>query len=110
MYTLVGKCMQLGEVQIQQSIAQGNVFIASDDTSLKELTKHERPLGEAGWRNWNWRSDGDMMLNGAFFTPSGQATPASYAEASSMVARPASFLTIIAPSAEVLNCTIGYQS
>ncbi|KAL6999122.1 pectate lyase [Sarracenia purpurea var. burkii] len=69
----------------------------------REISKYNE------WKNWNWRSDGDLMLNGAFFTPSGQGTPGSYAKASSMVARPASLLTNIIPSAGVLNCQIGSQ-
>ncbi|CAK9166869.1 unnamed protein product [Ilex paraguariensis] len=89
--------------------SQGNVFIAADDISTKEVTKRENPLGYDDWKAWNWRSDGDLMLNGAFFKPSGQDSPGSYARASSMVARPASLLTDIIPSAGILNCKIGQQ-
>ncbi|KAL7186755.1 hypothetical protein ACSBR2_028477 [Camellia fascicularis] len=89
--------------------SQGNVFIALDDKSTKEVTKHDSPQGSTEWKNWNWRSDGDMMLNGAFFTPSGQENPGSYAKASSMVARPATLVTSISPSAGVLDCQIGQQ-
>ncbi|KAL3508368.1 hypothetical protein ACH5RR_027769 [Cinchona calisaya] len=89
--------------------SQGNVFIASDDVQTKEVTKHESPLGYEDWKNWNWRSDGDLMLNGARFTSSGQESPASYTKASSMVARPASLLTNIVPFSGVLNCKIGQQ-
>uniref|UniRef100_A0A2C9UEB1 Pectate lyase n=1 Tax=Manihot esculenta TaxID=3983 RepID=A0A2C9UEB1_MANES len=42
-------------------------------------------------------NNGDVMLNGAFFTPSGETGPGSYMKASSMVARPASFLTNMSP-------------
>jgi len=48
------------------------------------------------------------MLNGAFFTPSGQKNPASYIKASSMVARPASYLTNNSPQAGALKCQMGY--
>ncbi|KAG6410095.1 hypothetical protein SASPL_128143 [Salvia splendens] len=66
--------------------SEGNRFTASDDHNVKELevgwgldvTKHE---GE--WANWNWRSDGDLMLNGAFFVPSGDGAKPQYAKASS---------------------------
>ncbi|XP_022843508.1 probable pectate lyase 22 isoform X2 [Olea europaea var. sylvestris] len=44
--------------------SQGNVFIASDDESTKEVTKREIPNGSAEWKKWNWRSDGDLLLNG----------------------------------------------
>ncbi|KAL9441786.1 hypothetical protein AB3S75_020315 [Citrus x aurantiifolia] len=85
--------------------SQGNVFIASNDESTKEVTKHEIISEDDEWKKWNWRSEGDLMLNGAFFTPSGQETPASYMKASSMVARPAtSLLTASSPSAGALSC------
>lgn len=70
------------------------------------MTKRES-LIDAEWEDWNWRSDGDLMLNGAFFTPSGQETSASYTKASSMVARPASLLTTHTPTAGVLDCQVG---
>ncbi|KAJ9153937.1 hypothetical protein P3X46_027323 [Hevea brasiliensis] len=83
--------------------SQGNIFIASDNNSTKE----ETIPGDEEWKNWNWRSDGDVMLNGAFFTPSGETGPQSYIKASSMVARPASFLTNTSPSAGALYCQRG---
>jgi len=73
------------------------------------VTWHESLTGFEEWKSWNWRSDGDMMLNGAFFTPSGQKSSASYIKASSMVARPASYLTNMSPQAGALNCQKGYQ-
>ncbi|CAA0838643.1 Probable pectate lyase 22 [Striga hermonthica] len=85
--------------------SQSNVFIASGDT--KEVTKHETPPGDNEWKKWNWRSDGDLLMNGAHFTTSGNRTSESYIKASSMVARPASLLTRIVPSAGVLNCKLG---
>ena len=27
---------------------------------------------EGDWAGWDWRSDGDVMVNGAYFVPSGQ--------------------------------------
>ncbi|KAJ6770249.1 PECTATE LYASE 18-RELATED [Salix purpurea] len=63
-----------------------------------QVTWRERLTGFEEWKSWNWRSDGDMMINGAFFTPSGQESPASYIKASSMVARPASYLTSMSPA------------
>ena len=70
------------------------------------MTKRESSL-EAEWKNWNWRSEGDMMFNGAFFTPSGEEAPASYVEASSMVAKPTSVLTKTSHYAGTLRCQIG---
>ncbi|KAL3821124.1 hypothetical protein ACJIZ3_007029 [Penstemon smallii] len=87
--------------------SQGNIFIASDDDSTKEVTKRETIPGDDEWKNWNWRSDGDLLMNGARFTTSGNEASGSYTKASSMVARPASLLANIIPSAGVLNCKIG---
>lgn len=87
--------------------SQGNVFIAADNDHTKEVTKRENAPGDEEWKSWNWRSDGDLLLNGARFVTSGNGTPASFARASSMVARPASLLTSIIPAAGVINCQIG---
>ncbi|KAL3628930.1 hypothetical protein CASFOL_027976 [Castilleja foliolosa] len=51
-------------------VSKGNVYKASDDSELKEVTKHLDP-NEEDWKYCNWISDGDLMKNGAFFTPSG---------------------------------------
>jgi pectate lyase len=40
------------------------------------------------WSGWNWRTDGDIMVNGAFFVPSGAEMSAEYAEASSVQPKP----------------------
>ncbi|OWM85796.1 hypothetical protein CDL15_Pgr012046 [Punica granatum] len=85
--------------------SQGNVFIASDNEHLKEVTKRES-AGSDEWKDWNWRSDRDLMLNGAYFTPSGQETASSYLKASSMVARPASLFATTNPTAGALDCQI----
>lgn len=87
--------------------SQGNVFIASNDRFAKEVTKRESTFGYGEWRDWNWKSDGDLMLNGAFFTPSGEEDSSSYLRASSMVAQPASLLTTTHPSIGALSCQIG---
>ncbi|KAF2308600.1 hypothetical protein GH714_011194 [Hevea brasiliensis] len=52
-------------------ISQGNRFIAPDNLYLKEVTKRDYAT-EAEWRNWIWRSEGDLFMNGAYFVQSGQ--------------------------------------
>lgn len=71
-----------------------------------QVTKHEN-AGESEWRSWNWRSEGDLMLNGAYFTPSGAGASSSYARASSLGARPSSVVGSITTGAGVLNCRKG---
>lgn len=39
---------------------------------------------EGDWAGWNWRTDGDVMVNGAFFVPSGAGLSTQYAKASSV--------------------------
>ncbi|KAA8540736.1 hypothetical protein F0562_024345 [Nyssa sinensis] len=86
--------------------SQGNRFLAPDNRFSKEVTKHEvAPQSE--WRNWNWRSEGDLLLNGAYFTPSGAGASSSYAKASSLGARPSSLVGSITMAAGALNCKKG---
>ncbi|KAJ9708719.1 hypothetical protein PVL29_000640 [Vitis rotundifolia] len=86
--------------------SQGNRFLAPDDKFSKEVTKHE-DAPQSQWKNWNWRSEGDLLLNGAFFTASGAGASSSYAKASSLGARPSSLITTITSGAGALNCKKG---
>ncbi|XP_057949421.1 probable pectate lyase 5 isoform X2 [Malania oleifera] len=86
--------------------SQGNRFLAPDDIVKKEITKRENAT-EREWRGWNWRSEGDMMLNGAFFTPSGAGAASQYARASSLGARPSSLISSLTSQAGVLSCRKG---
>eukprot|EP00253_Pinus_taeda_P022614 PITA_22614 len=86
--------------------SQGNRFLASVNRFSKEVTKHE-DAPESAWRRWNWRSDGDLMLNGAFFTQTGAAASSSYAKASSLAAMPSSLVVSITGNAGVLACRKG---
>ncbi|KAL8218279.1 hypothetical protein R6Q57_021652 [Mikania cordata] len=62
--------------------SQGNRFIALPD-SHKEVTKRMEAK-EDDWKGWNWRSEGDLMVNGAFFVPSGEEISVQYERASSV--------------------------
>ena len=71
---------------------------------IMQVTKHEEaPKSE--WRDWNWKSEGGMMLNGAYFQKSGLAATSTYARASSLSARPAHLVGSITIVANVLNCS-----
>ncbi|CAK9143501.1 unnamed protein product [Ilex paraguariensis] len=71
-----------------------------------KATKHE-DAPESEWKDWNWKSEGDLMLNGAFFTGSGARDSSSYAKASSLSARPSSLVGSITMAAGALNCRKG---
>ncbi|URD99190.1 Pectate lyase [Musa troglodytarum] len=63
--------------------SQGNRFIAPANPNAKEVTKRVE-TEESEWSGWNWRTEGDVMVNGAFFVPSGEGLDAMYAKAESL--------------------------
>lgn len=63
----------------------------------------------AQWKQWNWRSEGDLLLNGAYFTPSGAGAAANYARASSLGAKSSSMVASLTYGAGVINCRPGRQ-
>ncbi|KAJ8422475.1 hypothetical protein Cgig2_016077 [Carnegiea gigantea] len=85
---------------------EGNRFLAGDGSCSKEVTKREE-APESEWRNWNWKSEGDLMLNGAYFRQSGSAATSTYARASSLSAHPSHLVGSITLAAGVLNCKKG---
>ncbi|KAK3002369.1 hypothetical protein RJ639_020324 [Escallonia herrerae] len=87
--------------------SQGNRFLAPNDRFNKEVTKHEN-APESEWRHWSWRSEGDLMLNGAYFRQSGAgAASSTLARASSLSGRPSSLVGSMTSSAGALNCRRG---
>ncbi|KAK8710262.1 hypothetical protein V6N13_145596 [Hibiscus sabdariffa] len=73
---------------------------------VQRMPKSDAPENE--WRSWNWRSEGDMMLNGAFFRQTGHAGLSStFARASSLSARPSSLVATMTVTAGALNCRKG---
>ncbi|KAE8701528.1 putative pectate lyase 13 [Hibiscus syriacus] len=71
--------------------SQGNRYTAPVDPNAKEVTKRVE-TDEREWAGWNWRTDGDLMVNGAYFVPSGAGVSAQYAKASSVVPRSAAYI------------------
>ncbi|GJU91547.1 probable pectate lyase 5, partial [Tanacetum coccineum] len=68
--------------------SQGNRYIAPPDPNAKEVTKRVE-ANEKNWVGWNWRTEGDLMENGAFFVPSGEGLNEMYAKATSIDAKSA---------------------
>ncbi|KAL3526492.1 hypothetical protein ACH5RR_011148 [Cinchona calisaya] len=60
----------IGGSQHPTIISQGNRFIAPPDIFKKEVTKRDY-AEESTWKQWTWRSEGDLFMNGAFFVQSG---------------------------------------
>ncbi|KAL0370440.1 UNVERIFIED_CONTAM: putative pectate lyase 8 [Sesamum angustifolium] len=89
--------------------SQGNRYLAPTNPFAKEVTKRVVNPSDSIWRHWNWRSEGDLMLNGAYFTPSGRGAGASYARASSLAAKSSSLVATLTSGAGALRCRRGVQ-
>ncbi|KAL9426823.1 hypothetical protein AB3S75_033578 [Citrus x aurantiifolia] len=63
--------------------SQGNRYTAPTNRNAKEVTKRV-DTAESHWRDWNWRSEGDVMVNGAFFVASGAGVEVKYERAFSV--------------------------
>ncbi|KAG8484356.1 hypothetical protein CXB51_023729 [Gossypium anomalum] len=88
--------------------SQGNRYAAPTNPFAKEVTKRV-DTAEGQWKSWNWRSEGDLLLNGAYFTPSGAGASASYARASSLGAKSSSMVGAMTSNAGALPCRRGKQ-
>ncbi|CAI0442566.1 unnamed protein product, partial [Linum tenue] len=81
--------------------SQGNRYIAPADADAKEVTK--RVDTSEDWTDWNWRTDGDIMVNGAFFVPSGAGMSVQYEKASSLDPKSAGLVDQLTLNAGVLS-------
>ncbi|KAL2899937.1 putative pectate lyase 13 [Bienertia sinuspersici] len=81
--------------------SQGNRYIAPTNPNAKEVTRRLDAKGEE-WESWNWRTEGDLMVNGAFFVPSGDGVNPQYSLASSMDPKPAAYIDQLTLNAGIL--------
>ena len=70
--------------------------------SYEQVTKRV-DTDEKDWTEWNWRTDGDILVNGAFFVPSGAGLSAQYAKASSVEPKSAGLITQLTINAGVFG-------
>ncbi|EXB96167.1 hypothetical protein L484_017015 [Morus notabilis] len=82
--------------------SQGNRYIAPTDENAKEVTKRV-DTSEGEWADWNWRTEGDVMVNGAFFVPSGAELSTQYAKASSVEPKSAALIEQLTSNAGVFG-------
>jgi len=82
--------------------SQGNRYTAPENAYAKQITKR-LDAGEGEWSGWNWRSEGDVMLNGAFFVASGGETGAAYQNAYSVEPKNVDRISLLTMSAGVLG-------
>lgn len=58
------------------------------------------------WSRWNWRTEGDILVNGAYFVPSGDGLGAEFALASSIEPRSVGFIDQITMNAGTILPTM----
>ncbi|CAN6460557.1 unnamed protein product [Victoria cruziana] len=84
--------------------SQGNRYIAPSDPNAREVTKRV-DSDEKEWARWNWRTEGDQMVNGAFFVPSGDGLSVIYEKASSVEPKSAGLVDMLTQNAGVIGST-----
>lgn len=57
---------------------------------------------ESVWKSWNWRSEGDLMMNGAFFVPSGSSIR-NIPKKNLITAKPGTYVTRLTRFSGALN-------
>lgn len=87
-------------------LSQGNRFMASAKPSTKEVTKRQN-AEQSEWKNWNWRSEDDVLLNDAYFTQSGSRESSAYATAYSTTPKSSALVGELTTNAGVLSCKKG---
>ncbi|GKV22434.1 hypothetical protein SLEP1_g32308 [Rubroshorea leprosula] len=88
-------------------ISQGNRFVAPPNAAAKEVTKRDY-ASQQEWANWPWRSEGDMMVNGAFFVQSGNPDASKKFSSEFMIkAYPATMVPLLTKYSGSLTCFPG---
>ncbi|KAJ8480328.1 hypothetical protein OPV22_024055 [Ensete ventricosum] len=93
----------IGGSQHPTILSQGNRFIAPPTLFAKEVTKREYSPEEV-WKNWHWRSEGDLLKNGAFFVPSGAGKFGNVSYKDLIKAKPGTFVTRLTRFSGALKC------
>lgn len=94
----------IGGSQHPTIISQGNRFIAPPSLAAKEVTKRDY-APESVWKQWTWRSEGDLLMNGAFFIESGSPRRhLGYSKKDVITAKPGTFVARLTRFAGALKC------
>lgn len=88
-------------------ISQGNRFKAAKNQFTKEVTKRDY-AEKSEWMGWQWRSEGDKFLNGAFFVESGPPLKKSpFTGKNKLQFKPGSYAGRLTRYAGALECREG---
>ncbi|KAL5553929.1 hypothetical protein UlMin_041330 [Ulmus minor] len=97
----------IGGSQNPTIISQGNRFIAPPNDFAKQVTKRDYAQ-EGEWKNWRWRSEGDLLMNGAFFVQSGKRlSKRKFSRLEMIKYKPGTFVTRLTRYAGSLDCFKG---
>ncbi|XP_052141425.1 pectate lyase-like [Oryza glaberrima] len=86
-------------------LSQGNRYIAPPNIAAKLITRHYAPEWE--WKNWAWRSDGDLFMNGAYFQASNGAINRKVKGSDMVKPKPGSYVRRLTRFAGALSCRPG---
>nr|AAQ62996.1 oil palm polygalacturonase allergen PEST361 [Elaeis guineensis] len=81
----------IGGSQHPTIISQGNRFVAPRMLFSKEVTKRDYATEDV-WKQWTWRSEGDLMQNGAFFRESGNPNARKFDRKDFIKAKPGTWV------------------
>jgi len=96
----------IGGSQNPTIISQGNRFRAVDDRNFKEVTKREyTPYNQ--YKDWVWKSQDDLFLNGAFFNQSGGRNKRRFDRLDLIQAKGGQYAESLTRYAGALNCRVG---
>ncbi|XP_076907630.1 pectate lyase 4-like [Bidens hawaiensis] len=88
-------------------LSQGNRFVAADNRNTKKVLQRSY-AEESEWRNWNWRSEHDVLENGAIFDASGTDPQLTPKQQQGMIdVAPGSDVPQLTSDAGVLSCVVG---
>ncbi|KAJ3692264.1 hypothetical protein LUZ60_012614 [Juncus effusus] len=90
-------------------ISQGNRYIAPPNQAAKEITN--RVGSPADWKKWTWRSQGDLLQNGAIFIQSGDPNLKKFKSFKKkfIKAKSGTFVTRLTRFAGALDCKVGQK-
>ncbi|WVZ13945.1 hypothetical protein V8G54_011511 [Vigna mungo] len=87
-------------------LSQGNRFIAPNNVAAKEITHRDYATPDV-WKNWQWQSDMDLLMNGATFNTSGAPIKMTHKKGLIMKPRDGSHVSRLTRHAGALNCFVG---
>lgn len=86
--------------------SKGNRYTAPMDPNAKDVTMR-MDTAESKWETWDWRSEGDLFVNGAFFVPSGAGASSNYQKAATVGPKSSALVGILTANAGALSCKAG---